>query len=66
MVIKLSEQQKAIVASYARSVLGAGVAVYVSTGDIKMAANALWAAGLPVIIRFLNPKDNAFGVGGSK
>jgi hypothetical protein len=66
MVIKLSEQQKAILASYARSVLGAGVAVYVSTGDLKMAANALWAAGLPVIIRFLNPKDNAFGVGGSK
>ena len=66
MVIKLSEQQKAILASYARSVLGAGVAVYVSTGDLKMAANALWAAGLPVIIRFLNPKDDAFGVGGSK
>jgi hypothetical protein len=66
VVIKLSEQQKAMLASYARSVLGAGVAVYISTGDIKMAANALWAAGLPVIIRFLNPKDNAFGVGGSK
>jgi hypothetical protein len=66
MVIKLSEQQKAILASYARSVLGAGVAVYASTGDLKMAANALWAAGLPVIMRFLNPKDNAFGVGGSK
>ena len=66
MVIKLSEQQKAILASYARSVLGAGVAVYASTGDLKMAANALWAAGLPVIMRFLNPKDDAFGVGGSK
>lgn len=66
MSIKLSEQQKAILASYARSVLGAAVAVYASTGDIKMAANALWAAGLPVIMRFLNPKDNAFGVGGSK
>ena len=66
MVIKLSEQQKAILASYARSVLGAGVAVYASTGDLKMAANALWASGLPVIMRFLNPKDNAFGVGGSK
>jgi hypothetical protein len=66
VVIKLSEQQKAMLASYARSVLGAGVAVYISTGDLKMAANALWAAGLPVIIRFLNPKDNAFGVGGSK
>ena len=66
MVIKLSEQQKAMVASYARSVLGAAVAVYASTGDIKMAANALWSAGLPVVMRFLNPKDTAFGVGGSK
>ena len=66
MVIKLSKQQKAILASYARSVLGAGVAVYVSTGDLKMAANALWAAGLPVIMRFLNRKDAAFGLGGSE
>ena len=50
-----------MLASYARSVLGAGVAVYASTGDIKMAANALWAAALPVVIRFLNPNDSAFG-----
>jgi hypothetical protein len=50
-----------MIASYARSVLGAGVAVYASTGDIKMAANALWAAGLPVIMRYLNPNDKAFG-----
>lgn len=62
-MIKLSEQNKALLASYARSVLGAGVAVYASTGDIKMAANALWAAALPVVIRYLNPKDTAFGKG---
>lgn len=62
-MIKLSEQNKALIASYGRSVLGAGVAVYVSTGDIKMAANALWAAALPVILRYLNPKDVAFGKG---
>ena len=62
-MIKLSEQNKALIASYARSVLGAGVAVYASTGDIKMAANALWAAALPVVLRYLNPKDVAFGKG---
>ena len=50
-----------MLASYARSVLGAGVAVYASTGDVKMAANALWAAALPVIMRYLNPNDKAFG-----
>lgn len=62
-MIKLSEQNKALLSSYARSVLGAGVAVYASTGDVKMAANALWAAALPVILRYLNPKDSAFGKG---
>ena len=59
--MKITAEQKAMAASYARSVFGAAVAVYVSTGDIKMAANALWAAGLPVIMRYLNPKDTAFG-----
>lgn len=60
-MIKITEQNKAMLASYARSVLGAGVAVYASTGDIKMAANALWAAALPVIMRYLNSNDKAFG-----
>ena len=59
--MKITAEQKAIAASYARSVLGAAVAVYASTGDVKMAANALWAAALPVIMRYLNPNDKAFG-----
>ena len=59
--MKITAEHKAMAASYARSVLGAAVAVYASTGDIKMAANALWAAGLPVIMRYLNPNDSAFG-----
>ena len=59
--MKITAQQKAMAASYARSVLGAAVAVYASTGDVKMAANALWAAALPVIMRYLNPNDKAFG-----
>ena len=60
-MIKISEQNKAMLASYARSVLGAGVATYVATSDIKLTANALWAAALPVVLRYLNPKDTAFG-----
>jgi hypothetical protein len=59
--MKITAEHKAMAASYARSVLGAAVAVYVSTGDVKMAANALWAAALPVILRYFNPKDMAFG-----
>jgi hypothetical protein len=60
-MIKITEQNKAMLASYARSVLGAGVATYVATSDIKLTANALWAAALPVVLRYLNPKDQAFG-----
>jgi hypothetical protein len=60
-MIKITEQNKAMLASYARSVLGAGVATYVATSDIKLTANALWAAALPVVLRYLNPKDKAFG-----
>ena len=60
-MIKISESNKALIASYARSFLGAAVAVYASTGDVKMAANALWAAALPVVLRYLNPNDTAFG-----
>lgn len=60
-MLKIQSEQKALIASYARSVLGAGVAVYVSTHDVKLAANALWAAALPVILRYLNPSDQAFG-----
>jgi hypothetical protein len=63
MIIKmnLSQQNKALIASYARSVLGAAVATYTATQDWKLTLNALWAAALPVAIRFLNPNDTAFG-----
>jgi hypothetical protein len=59
--INLSAENKAMLASYGRSIVGAAVAVYVSTGDPKAALNALWAAALPVAIRYFNPKDTAFG-----
>jgi hypothetical protein len=61
--MKITQEQKAMLASYGRSVLGSAVAVYASTGDIKLAANALWAAALPVIMRYLNSNDPAFGKG---
>jgi hypothetical protein len=59
--MKITAEQKAMAASYARSVLGAAVATYVATNDLKLTANALWAAAFPVILRYLNPKDTAFG-----
>jgi len=59
----LTKQNKALIASYARSVLGAAVATYTATQDWKLTLNALWAAALPVAIRYLNPNDSAFGKG---
>jgi hypothetical protein len=60
-MIKLSEANKRMIASYARSVLGAAVATYAATNDWKMALNALWAAIIPVAMRYLNPGDTAYG-----
>lgn len=57
----MTAEHKAILASYARSILGAAVATYSSTQDWKLTLNALWAAALPVIIRYVNPNDQAFG-----
>lgn len=59
--MKLTEAQKAMLASYARSVIGAAVATYAATQDWKAALNALWAAVVPVAMRYFNPKDGAFG-----
>lgn len=60
----LEQRQKALVASYARSVLGAIVAV-LATGNYgaEDLLKAAIAAMLPPIIRWLNPKDSAFGRG---
>lgn len=59
--MNLSAAHKKMIASYGRSVLGAALATYTATSDWKMALNSLWAALIPVAMRFLNPSDNAFG-----
>jgi hypothetical protein len=59
--MNLSEANKRMIASYARSVLGAAVATYSATSDWKMALNSFWAALIPVAMRFLNPGDQSFG-----
>lgn len=58
-----NKQLKALVASYGRSVLGAGLALYMSgVTDPKTLAYSLVAALAPVAIRAINPNDKAFGV----
>ena len=56
------EKSKALLASWARSFLAAAIAVYMAgVTDPKAIATAGVAAVLPVVLRWLNPNDKAFG-----
>ena len=58
-----TEQLKALLSSYGRSVLASGLALYMAgVTDPKDLWTALVAAIAPVAIRALNPNDKAFGV----
>ena len=58
----LNENNKKMVASWLRSYIAAGLAVYMSGNhDPKAIATAGLAALAPVIMRWLNPNDGAFG-----
>lgn len=63
----MSAHTKAMLASYARSVIAA-VAAVASTGntDPQDLGKAAIAALLPVIMRWANPKDPAYGRGNSQ
>ena len=58
----MKPQDKAMLASYARSLVGALVAVY-STGttDPRDYAKGAIAAVIPPIMRWVNKKDEGFG-----
>ena len=56
---------KPLLASWARSFIAASLAVYMAgVTDPKAILTAGAAAVVPVILRWLNPKDAAFGVDG--
>jgi hypothetical protein len=63
----MNERMKNAIQSYARSVVGAVVAV-VATGNYapEDLLKAAVAALLPPVLRWLNPKDAAFGRGADK
>jgi len=63
---QLTPQQKAALASYLRSAIGA-VAAVLATGQTEPDAliKAALAAILPPLLRWANPKDPAFGRGSS-
>lgn len=57
------DKMKPIAASWARSFMAASVALYMAgETDPKKLGMAGVAAVLPVILRWLNPKDTAFGL----
>jgi hypothetical protein len=57
-----TEQLKAILASYGRSALAAGVAMYASgITDPETLAYSLLGALVPIALRAINPNDTAFG-----
>ena len=59
----INDKTKAILASYGRSVLASGLALYMAgVTDPKDLWAALVAALAPVALRALNPNDKAFGV----
>ena len=57
-------QAKAIAASWGRSYIAAALAVYMAGGSLKQMAMGGVAAVVPVILRWLNPADKAFGSSG--
>ena len=63
-MLKITCKDKAMLASYARSLVGALVAVY-STGttDPKDYAKGAIAALIPPIMRWVNKNDAGFGRG---
>ena len=61
------DKAKALAASWARSFMAAALALYMAgVTDPKTLAMAGVAAVVPVILRWLNPKDAAFGLAAKK
>ena len=60
--MELNKKTKAMLASYARSIVGAATALYVAgVTDPKDLWAALVGALIPVAARAINPNDAAFG-----
>ena len=67
MLEQIPSATKAMIGSWVRAFGTAAIALYMSgVTDPKMLANAGIAAVLPVIYRYLNTNDTAFGKGSAK
>jgi len=60
------DKAKALIASWARSFMAASLALYMAgVTDPKTLAMGGVAAIAPVVLRWLNPKDQSFGLKGN-
>ena len=58
----MKTQDKAMIASYARSMVGASLALYLAGNtDPKDLLAAAIASVAPVLLRWLNPNDASYG-----
>jgi hypothetical protein len=57
----MNTKTKALLASYGRSVLGAALTLYMAGVPLEDLVYSLVGALVPVALRYLNPKDAAFG-----
>lgn len=64
MVINVDDKTKAVICSYARAAVGAGLAVYAAgVRDVRGILSAAGAAVVPPLLRWVNKNDEAFGRG---
>jgi len=68
----MNPKLQSVLATYAQSLLACVITAMVSLNvtpftmtkaDLVKIGNAVWASFLPVIVKALNPKDSAFGIG---
>lgn len=71
----MNPKLQAVLATYAQSFLACVITAMVSLNvtpftmthsDLVKIGNAIWASFLPVIVKAINPKDSAYGVGSPK
>jgi hypothetical protein len=68
----MNPKLQSVLATYAQSLLACVITVMMSLNltpftmtksDWVKIGNAVWASFVPVLVRALNPKDSAFGIG---
>ena len=65
--MKLSKKHKAAIKSYLRAVAASGITVALAiAGDVKPEYAVLLGAIVAPVIKWLDPKEGAYGIGSSK